>query len=306
MASPFHRDLAIGRWIPKVSFSTVTAKVMRSLPMKGLPADADVAVKDIRVSPSTAVRLLSPTAATSPVPVLLWIHGGGHLTGAPEQDDHFNFRLVAELGICVAAVRYRLGVDAPFPASLDDCYAALTHIAAHADELGIDRDSIAVGGASAGGGIAAALVAYAYDRAEVPVMFQHLVYPMLDDRTANRRDLERMPVRIWTPKSNRLGWRTYLAAVPGTRDASPYAAPARRVDLAGLPPAWIGVGSIDLFYDEDRVYAARLREAGVPCRLDVVPGAFHGFDALFPRTGVVRDFQESQLEALRGAGVCSR
>ena len=106
---------------------------------------------------------------------------------------------------------------------------------------------------------------------------------MLDDRTVTRTDHDTSQVRIWTPKSNRYGWATYLGETPGGAGISPYAAPARREDLGGLPPTWIGVGSIDLFYDEDLEYARRLNASGVPCEVTVVPGAFHGFNVLYPK-----------------------
>ena len=131
--------------------------------------------------------------------------------------------------------------------------------------------------------------------------FQLLVYPMLDDRTATRDDLPSRGVRMWTPESNRFAWTAYLGTEPGGDGVSPYAAPARREDLSGLPPAWIGVGTNDLFHDEDVVYAGRLGEAGVPCDLHVVDGAFHGFDAVLPKAGVSRRFWQTQADALRRA-----
>ena len=165
----------------------------------------------------------------------------------------------------------------------------------------MDPQRIAVGGASAGGGIAAGLALLSHDRGVAPVAFQLLVYPMLDDRTVVRDDLDTRHVRVWTPGSNRYGWTSYLGRQPGSDGVSPYAAPARRVDLGGLPPAWVGVGSLDLFLDEDREYARRLRAAGVDCQLEVVDGAFHGFDALFLRKDVSRDFWRAQSRALEAA-----
>ena len=129
---------------------------------------------------------------------------------------------------------------------------------------------------------------------------------MLDDRTVTRTDHDTRHVRVWTPKSNRYGWTSYLGAEPGSSGVSPYAAAARREDLTGLPPAWIGVGTIDLFHDEDLEYARRLIEAGVPCALSIVPGAFHGFDALFQKTTVARRFWWDQAEALSSAVSRSR
>jgi len=138
-------------------------------------------------------------------------------------------------------------------------------------------------------------------RDEVRPAFQLLVYPMLDDRTVLRTDIDPKKLRMWSPGSNRFGWASYLGGQPGSADVSPYAAPARRDDLSGLPPAWIGVGTLDLFHDEDLVYARRLESAGVPCEVHIVEGAFHGFDAVFRKAGVTRAFWEEQARALRAA-----
>ncbi len=124
---------------------------------------------------------------------------------------------------------------------------------------------------------------------------------MLDDRTAVRTDVDERNFRLWTNKSNRFGWQAYTGMPPGSADVSGLAAPARHDDLSGVAPAWIGVGTLDLFCDEDRAYAARLDDAGVGCHLDVVPGAFHGFDSVLPKAGVSRAFRTAQVEALRAA-----
>jgi acetyl esterase/lipase len=208
-------------------------------------------------------------------------------------------RHIAEtLGIMVAAVDYRLAPEHRFPVALHDCYDALTWLADHHD---VDSSRIAIGGASAGGGLAAALALLARERAEVPLRFQLLSYPMLDDRTAVRTDIDESNFRVWNNKANGFGWRSYLGSAPGSSVVSELAAPARCEDLSGLPPAWIGVGSLDLFYDEDVAYAARLREAGVECHLDVVPGGFHGFDAVRRKTEVSKAFRSAQQDALANA-----
>ena len=155
---------------------------------------------------------------------------------------------------------------------------------------------MAIGGASAGGGLAAALALLARDRGEVDVAAQLLVYPMLDDRSGTQDGLDDPNHRLWTQSANRFGWKSYLAV------ADPdVAVPGRRDDLAGLPPAWVGVGTLDLFHDEDLAYAERLRAAGVPCDVEVVDGAFHGFDTIMSKTPVARSFFDAQVEFLRGA-----
>jgi acetyl esterase/lipase len=218
--------------------------------------------------------------------------------GAAAQDDAFCRRVAAELGVLVAAVDYRLAPEHRFPTALEDCNDALGWLAARAD---VDRGRIAIGGASAGGGLAAALALLARERGDVTPAFQLLSYPMLDDRTALRADIDERYLRLWDNRANHFGWRAYLGQEPGGPDVSPLAAPARSEDLAGLPPAWIGVGTLDLFHDEDLAYAARLREAGVACELHVVEGAFHGFDAVLPKAGVSRHYWDVQIDALRRA-----
>jgi acetyl esterase/lipase len=162
----------------------------------------------------------------------------------------------------------------------------------------VDRRRIAIGGASAGGGLAAALALLACDRREIRPALQLLTYPMLDDRTALRANIDERHVRLWNNKANRFAWKSYLGTTPGSAAVSDLAAPARRKDLTGLPPAWIGVGTLDLFYDEDLEYARRLRDAGIECDLESVPGAFHGFDSVRPNTKITQAFRTRRLRAL--------
>jgi acetyl esterase/lipase len=250
-------------------------------------------------APPVRVRVYRPPALQPGGPSLLWIHGGGFLIGMPEQDDPYCIDFANALGILVASVDYRLAPEHPFPAPLEDCYAALRWLHGEAATLGIDPARLAVGGASAGGGLAAGLALLAHDRGEIEPVLQLLVYPMLDDRTALRADIDGTMHRLWDQRSNVFGWRSYLGREPGGPDVPDHAAPARRADLAGLPSAWIGVGTHDLFHDEDLAYAQRLKAAGVPCTVEVVDGAYHGFDVISRRAGVVRTFRESQVEALR-------
>jgi acetyl esterase/lipase len=251
--------------------------------------------------PPVRVRVYRPVKLRRPAPALYWIHGGGFVQGSPEQDDRTCIAFSRELGIVVASVDYRLAPRHPFPAPLDDVYAGLQWLAGNAGSLGVDPRAIAVGGASAGGGLAAGLALLARDRGVVSLAFQLLVYPMLDDRTVLRTGVDTTYLRGWIPQNNRFGWTAYLGREPGGPGVSEYAAPARCEDLSGLPPAWIGVGTNDLFHDEDLDYARRLTGAGVGCEVTVVDGAFHGFDAIFSKTGVSRAFLQAQIDALRTA-----
>ena len=247
------------------------------------------------------LRIYKPVSSVAPMPVLIWLHGGGYVMGKPEMDDRSCIDYVHRLGITVVSVDYRLAPRHPFPAGLDDCASALQWVGANSDRLGFDPQRIAVGGNSAGGGLAAALVQLARDRLEIKPIFQLLVYPMLDDRTVLRTDIDDRSNIAWDQKSNRFGWESYLAKPCGAEDVPAYAVPARRQDLAGLPPAWIGVGSLDIFHAEDVAYAQRLIECGIECEMKVVAGGFHGFDVFNPKLPVVQDFRQSQILALKKA-----
>ncbi len=245
------------------------------------------------------LRIYKPESIAASTPALLWLHGGGYIMGKPEMDDHVCLQYVREAGITMVSVDYRYAPKYPFPAGLEDSYSALQWAESHSQQLGIDAKRIAIGGASAGGGLAAALVQLAYDRQRIKPIFQLLVYPMLDDRTVLRADIDDSNSPAWSQKSNRFGWESYLGKKCGLEDVPDYSVPARRKDLSGLPPAWIGVGTLDIFHDEDAAYAQRLKESGVECELYPVSGAFHGFDVFDPQVPIVQDFRKAQISALR-------
>lgn len=233
------------------------------------------------------LRIYMPTNRQSDG-ALLWIHGGGLVIGTVTQDDVFCAETALNLGIPIVSVEYRLAPDSPFPAALDDCSAAWEWLLAHASAHQVNPKRIAVGGESAGGGLAAALAQRLHDLGGIQPCAQWLFYPMLDDRTATKRELDGIQHKIWNNVQNRFGWSSYLGKHFGTDSTPAYAVPARRENLGGLPPAWIGVGAIDLFYEENRVYAERLQAAGVASVLEVVPNVPHGFPT------VARDAQISQ------------
>lgn len=245
------------------------------------------------------LRIYRPKTITSSTPVMIWMHGGGYIIGTPEMEDPICIQFVHELGISIVSVDYRLAPKHPFPAGLDDCYSALMWAKHNSESFGFDATRIAVGGTSAGGGLAASLAQLACDRKEVTPVFQLLTYPMLDDRTVLRTDIDDSNSPTWTQKSNRFAWESYLGKLYGAKEMPAHAVSARREYLSGLPPAWIGVGALDIFYEEDVAYAQRLKEAGVECDLNIVEGAFHGFDVFDQQLSLVQEFRRSQIAALK-------
>jgi acetyl esterase/lipase len=219
---------------------------------------------------------------------LLWIHGGGLLYGDARQDEALCAETARELGIPVISANYRLAPDDPFPAAHDDVYAAWHWVHEHATELGVDPGRLVIGGESAGAGLAASLVQRIHDDRGVPPIAQWLFAPMIDDRTAADESLDIVDHWVWNNRANRVGWSGYLPGRYGTDTVPAYAAAARRTGLAGLPPAYIAVGDIELFYAEDADYAERLEQAGVPVRLDIVAGAPHGFENWARETELAR------------------
>ena len=288
-APPVHRHwtLPVMRWLTKVG---VRHKLSSGVTVEVRPIGA------------ASVHIYRPPVQTSDGAVL-WIHGGGFVIGAAIMDDVRCSRYALEFGTVVVSVEYRLAPEHPFPAPLDDCFAAWTWMQEQAERLGVDPHRIVVGGESAGGGLAATLVQRIHDTGGPQPAAQLLVYPMLDDRTAARTELDAVKHRLWNNRANRAGWTAFLGHEPG-RDAThdhvaEYAVGARRSDLTGLPPAWIGVGEVDLFHDEDRDYAERLVAAGVPCEFVAVPGAPHGFVSTAPKATATIDFERRIDEFLR-------
>lgn len=250
-------------------------------------------------APDVLVRIHRDITRASALPAVLHIHGGGYVRGTPESSDNDNRILAHSLGCVVASVAYRLAPETAFPGPLEDCYAALKWLHGSAHELGIDPSRIAVKGESAGGGLAAGLALLARDRGEFPIMLQVLIYPMIDDRPPATPH----PFTgefVWTRGSNWFGWSCYLGCEPGLDGISPYAAPARAVDLGNLPATFVATGALDLFLEEDLDYARRLTRAGVPTELHVYPGSYHGFP-LVGDTTLARRFNADVQAALLDA-----
>jgi triacylglycerol lipase len=269
-------------------------------------ARANVAIEDRVVpgpdgAPDVPVTLYRPTDATGKLPVLLYLHGGGYVMGTAESSGAASVRTADEVKCLVVSVDYRLAPETHAPGAAEDAHAVLAWLNKEADSLGIDTNRIAVGGDSAGGGLAAATALLARDLGQYKLCFQLLVYPMLDDRTAaNGPGNPHVGAFIWQHDHNVFAWDAYLGKPSGSADVSPYAAAARATDLAGLPPAYIAVGALDLFLEEDMAYAARLAAAGVPTELHVYPGAYHAFD-YNPEADVAIRAEADKRRALRRA-----
>ena len=272
------------------------------------PALSDAVEREEHVVPAdppVRVRVHRLRGARGPAPCVCSIHSGGYVIGSCDVDDATFDGWCRQFGIVGIAVDYRLAPETPYPGALEDCYAALRWTVGYADELGIDPRAIGVFGVSGGGGLAAALTLLARDRGEIGLAFQLLDCPMLDDRQQTPSSMvDGMP--IWSRESNAFGWRAYLGDLYGTDRVPGTAAPARATDLAGLPPAFVSVGALDGFRDEDVDYARRLMQAGVPTELHVYAGLPHGVQ-LFTDAAVVKratrdrdDWLGRQVTRLRG------
>ncbi len=252
--------------------------------MRLMLPDREILVRTIRIPTahgSVLALLLSPRTAQGNATGVLWLHGGGYAVGMKEMV-HMSraVGLVKRFGVVVLAPGYRLSLQSPYPAAMDDCYAALLYLKEHAAALGVRSDQIMVGGESAGGGLCAAVCIRARDTGEVNVAFQMPLYPMLDDRdTETSRENHG---RVWNTRRNHLAWRLYLRGTDRAQ-LSPYAAPARLTDFSGLPPAYSFVADEEPFYAETVRYFDRLRAAGVPAELDIYHTNMHAFDMMRPR-----------------------
>jgi acetyl esterase/lipase len=218
-------------------------------------------------------------------PGVLWLHGGGYALGSPEQSKIYARRFIEESNCVVVAPDYRLSIEAPYPAALEDSYEALLWMKNHAKELGISDNQLMVGGDSAGGGLTAALTLYARDKGEVNIAFQMPLYPMLDDRmiTESAKDND---APVWNSKSNFNGWKLYLGGLFGTPNVPYYAAAARAEDYSNLPPTATFVGDLEPFRDETIQYVTNFKKAGVPVEFEIYKGCYHGFDQMCPKAEV--------------------
>ncbi len=292
------------RWIPDLPYHLPLARLLvealvplgRPLEFKGNDQMDAYWVKhgDVRC------KVYRPKTPKSDA-VLLWVHGGGYILLETYLDDPICRRIVDELGITVVSAEYRRAPKHPFPAALDDCHQTWCWLQEHAAELDVDPRRALIAGESAGGGLTAALAQRIHDEGGVQPLAQILFCPMLDDRTALREDLSQKSYYVWDNANNRGGWTCYIGQEPGAEKVPPYAVPARRESLAGLPPAWVGVGTADLFLEENEEYANRLENSGVQAELFVAKGGIHSFYTVIPGAEISTAFWNSMLDFARRA-----
>jgi acetyl esterase len=249
-------------------------------------------------APDIPIRIYMPKIRTEPGPAFVNFHGGGFILGDLESEHPRCLLMAAEAGAVSVGVDYRLAPEHPFPAGVEDCYAALQWVAANAEELKVDPDRIAVGGGSAGGNLAAAVALIARDRGGPKIAFQMLIYPVFDDHCDTPSMKAGAGLYIWDYQNTLDMWDQYIGKERG--EVSCYAAPARATDLSGLPPAYVMTCEHDPLRDEGMLYAMRLLQAGVPVELHNYPGTVHGFDFLTPSETSARAVQDS-IEAFKRA-----
>ena len=272
-------------------------EINKSKPKNDSVLMAERSIPGLEGNPDVKVRIYEPQKRDGILPGVLYIHGGGYIMGSPEIYDNQCQGIISEIECVIMSVDYRLAPEHPFPAPLEDCYAALKWFSENAEELGVDSSRIAVVGGSSGGGLTAAVALLARDRKGPSIVFQMPLYPMIDDRIMTPSSNEIIDGRVWNKTSCQKAWKMYLGNNKG--EVSPYAAPARATDLSGLPPAYTCVGDLDPFRDETMDYVARLSQAGVATEFHLYPGCFHGFDGIVPNAEISQRARKEYITALK-------
>ena len=311
---PFDPELAAALAVVTENLPpTLTMELVRQMREQGigmLPTDEELArdgffaVEERDVpgppgDPDISLLICRPTEVPGPRPIIYTIHGGGMILGDNRTGIVGALNWAEEIEAVVVSVEYRLAPENPHPAPIEDVYAGYVWTVEHAAELGGDPERIIIAGASAGGGLAAALALLARDRKAQQPLGQILLCPMLDDRNDTPSAHQMAGLGVWDRSSNALGWGSLLGEARGGADVSEYAAPARAEDLSGLPPAFIDVGSAETFRDEVVAYAARIWQAGGVAELHVWPGGFHGFEGMAPQAALSRAAGAARLPWLR-------
>jgi acetyl esterase/lipase len=289
--------------IPDIQVRRATLNGMLEAMTADLPPNENVLLEDRVVpgpegGPDLAVRVYRPVNAVGPLPGILFIHGGGMVLGTLDTDHLTATMLCESVGAIVVSIDYRLAPENPAPAAIEDCYAGLTWMAGHADELGYGPvERLAVYGGSAGGGLAIATALVSRDRGGPTLRYLMAPYPQIDDRNVTASSLEIVDIGIWDRAGNIEAWEWYLGGQP----ADQYSAPTRAKDLTGLPPSFIDVGDQDMFMDEDLEFASRLKDAEVPVELHVYPGAYHASEVFAPTAELSQRIWATRIAALQKA-----
>ncbi len=278
----------------RAMFDQLLAQLSAILP----PTDVTVEERHIPGPDGDVPVYIYQPPGDAPRPGLLWIHGGGYIIGSGK-DDLMCPMLAEHAGCTIVSVDYRMAPEHPFPAGPEDCHAALLWMVDHAAELGIDTERMAIGGASAGSGMAAGVVHMNRDRGGPKLKLQLLIYPMIDDTHNTPSGHLIRDERVWNRSVSHKAWKMYLGDSYG-KNVSPYAAASRATDFSGLPPAFITVGSADLFRDENIAYAQKLLEANVPVELHLYHGMYHGGES-FGQSEVGTRMRQDYLDALKRA-----
>ncbi|WP_048746620.1 alpha/beta hydrolase [Paenibacillus sp. P22] len=274
------------------------AGIAATLPANDAVLTSEKHVPGAEGDPDVRIKIYEPRVKEETLPGVLYLHGGGYILGSADMMDPTLQQLVSELDCVIVSVDYRLAPEHPYPAPLDDCYAALIWFSKNAEELGVDSSRIAVIGPSAGGGLTAAVSLLARDRKGPAIAFQMPLYPMIDDRMTSKSFNQITDRRVWNDEKTQFGWKMYLGDLD---EGTQYAAPARATDLSGLPPTYTCVGDLDPFRDETIDYVTRLTQAGVPTEFHLYPGGFHGFEEYFPTAEISRRVVDGYKTALKRA-----
>ena len=288
--------------IPDVEQRRAAVAGMMASATAGLPPNENVVTEDRVVpgpegAPDVPIRIYRPVGTTGDLPGIFFIHGGGMVIGSIEGEDIVAARVCEEVGAVVVSTGYRKAPEHAYPAQLNDCYAALTWTAKNVADLGIDASRLAVYGGSAGGNLTIAVAMTARDKGFPELSFMMPLYPMIDDRNVTPSSHEVSDIGIWDRGGNVEAWEWFLGGAP----ADQYAAPARAEDLSGLPPAFIDVGELDLFRDEDIAFAARLVQAGVPTEFHLYSGAYHGSETFAATAALSQRIWFNRISALKKA-----
>lgn len=289
----------MGDFLGAIGADMVELRAMRAAQlaeaMKDLPQFSgtieEKAIPGLNGAPDVPVRIYRQDEMLFPDAVMVWLHGGGYVLGSSDDPPVYRFT-----PLCPAvSVEYRMAPEHRCPAGVEDACAAIEWVAANAGELGIDPKKIILGGPSGGGGLAAGAALLNRDRGGPELLYQFLIYPMIDDTHDTPSGHMDLPPYVWTREVSLRAWSMYVEE----DGPSYYAAAARVPDVTGLPPTYIMTGALDLFRDECLIYARRLMEAGIPVDLAVFPGAPHGFELLAPNAGVSQRANAHMIEALK-------